>query len=172
MRSGDVSTTDLALRDELEALVEAHQSEVWWYLRFLGAASALADDLTQETFLSVMRHPFEQRDPRSSAAYLRRVARNHFVSHCRRNRREMEIRDIQKSEVVWATFEPSDARLDLLRGCLSRLGAKARRAIDLRYRAGAGRDAIARELGAGEEAVKKLLQRALAALADCMERKL
>lgn len=172
MRLGDVSTTDLALRDELEALVEAHQAEIWWYLRFLGAAPALADDLTQETFLSVLRHPFEQRDPRSTAAYLRRTARNHFVSHCRRNRRELEIRDIQKSEVVWATFSPSDARLDLLQGCLSRLGAKARRAVDLRYRDGARRDAIARDLGATEEGIKKLLQRALAALADCMERKL
>ena len=44
-------------------LVQQHQAEVWRYLRFLGATAELADDLTQETFLQLLRAPFEDRGP-------------------------------------------------------------------------------------------------------------
>jgi hypothetical protein len=34
-------------QDDVVRLVQAHQREVWRYLRFLGASTELADDLTQ-----------------------------------------------------------------------------------------------------------------------------
>lgn len=41
--------------DSFAQLIRQHQSAVWGYLRVLGADSATAGDLTQETFLRV--HP-------------------------------------------------------------------------------------------------------------------
>ena len=39
------------------SLVRTHQAAVWRYLRYLGADEALADDLTQDTFLKLLAHP-------------------------------------------------------------------------------------------------------------------
>src|SRR5262245_43445502 len=61
---------------DLAALMEAHQAGVWRFLRVLGADVALADDLTQETFLSVYRAGFEDRGEKSTRAYLRTVAKH------------------------------------------------------------------------------------------------
>ncbi|HRJ79073.1 MAG TPA: sigma-70 family RNA polymerase sigma factor, partial [Planctomycetota bacterium] len=71
---------------DVEALIVAHQAGVWRYLRYLGCDRAQADDLTQETFLQVLRHGFEQRGERETAAYLRKVARNCFLMSVRRTR--------------------------------------------------------------------------------------
>ena len=65
-------------------LVHAHQAGVWRYLCYLGAAPIEADDLTQETFLSVIRRPLEQRSPRETAGYLRTVARRQLLNLRRR----------------------------------------------------------------------------------------
>ncbi|MEE9311331.1 MAG: sigma factor, partial [Planctomycetota bacterium] len=43
---------------DLTTLMQAHQTGVWRFLRALGADTSLADDLTQEVFLSVLRKPF------------------------------------------------------------------------------------------------------------------
>ena len=42
----------------VEELARRHQAGVWRYLRLLGCAPDLADDLVQETFLQVLRRPF------------------------------------------------------------------------------------------------------------------
>ena len=38
-------------RDSLEALVRAHQAEVYTYIHYLGAPHDVAEDIAQETFL-------------------------------------------------------------------------------------------------------------------------
>jgi hypothetical protein len=60
-------------------LVRKHQAGVWRYLRFLGCDEARADDLTQETFLAVLKGSFQQRGEAETAAYLRTVARSRFL---------------------------------------------------------------------------------------------
>jgi DNA-directed RNA polymerase specialized sigma24 family protein len=62
--------------DTVQQLVRMHQASVWRYLRYLGASAELADDLTQETFLQLLRAPFVEQSPASTAAWLRTVARN------------------------------------------------------------------------------------------------
>ena len=72
---------------DLEGIVRAHQAELWRYLRFLGCEATLVDDLIQETFLSLLQKPFEDRGPATTAAYLRRVARNHYLMALRKSAR-------------------------------------------------------------------------------------
>ena len=69
-------------RDELEALVLAHQAELYRYVRYLGAGDPnAAEDLVQETFLAAFK---SQNAPAASesarhAAWLRGIARNLFL---------------------------------------------------------------------------------------------
>ena len=68
----------------IERLVRDHQDAIRTYLSFLGASGDLVDDLVQETFLSFLGSTFQERDPASTRAYLRTVARNHLLKEFRR----------------------------------------------------------------------------------------
>ncbi len=70
---------------DLVELIACHQAGVWRYLRALGCDACSADDLTQETFLEVLKRPFEQYNQQATAAYLRRVAHNLFITLRRRS---------------------------------------------------------------------------------------
>ena len=101
-----------------EQLVQAHQREVWRYLRFLGASAAEADDLTQETFLEVWRKPFVEHNERASAAYLRTVARNRFLMGVRSRGRKPRllstsaVRGMMNAMDVFQEMVASDEEVD------------------------------------------------------------
>lgn len=69
---------------DVSQLVQRHQAEVWRYVRFLGANAELADDLVQETFLQLLRAPYEDQGEPARRAWLRKVAQNLYVKSFRR----------------------------------------------------------------------------------------
>ena len=91
-------------------LVREHQTEVWRYLRYLGATAELADDLTQETFLQLLRAPYEDRGPAARAAWLRTVARNLFVKSFRRP--PFALAELDTIEAAWTGFARDDEGQD------------------------------------------------------------
>jgi RNA polymerase sigma-70 factor (ECF subfamily) len=156
-------------------LVAAHQAGVWRYLRALGCESALADDLTQETFLAVLQVPFHEINPAATAAYLRRTAHNLFVSNLRRSHRITstdEIESLDRTWTRWAGDDNGEWLLDALQDCLRGLGPKARVALELRFRERETRAGIAAALKMTEDGAKNLLQRAKQKLRECIEGKL
>jgi RNA polymerase sigma-70 factor (ECF subfamily) len=161
---------------DLASLVERHQSGVWRYLRFLGARATEADDLTQETFLALARGQFVERDERQTAGYLRAAARNQLLALRRRQNREVSTVQLEAADSVWAAAAGRDGGLtrylDALRGCLEELEGRARLAINLHYRARAGREAIAAQLNMQPDGVKTLLRRTRDLLRGCIERKI
>jgi RNA polymerase sigma-70 factor, ECF subfamily len=161
---------------DLETLVHRHQAVVWRYLRFLGAAGTEAEDLTQETFLALARADFVERDERQTAGYLRTIARNQLVALRRQQRRGISTVELEAADSVWAAQAGQDGSLteflEALRNCVDRLRGRPRQAIDLHYRDGAGREAIAAELGMQPEGVKTLLRRTRAQLRECVKRNL
>jgi RNA polymerase sigma-70 factor (ECF subfamily) len=171
-----MSATTMDRRAMWADLVREHQAGVWRYLRYLGAEAHEADDLTQETFLAVMRSGFEYRSPLEAAQYLRRAARNQLLIRRRRESREPTVGDLEAAEAVWAEAAGDDGLNDYLlalEDCLQRaVDARWREAIVLRYRDGASRDQIGERLDIATEGVKSLLRRARAALRDCVERKM
>lgn len=162
-------------RTQLADLVREHQAGVWRYLRYLGAGPPEADDLTQETFLTIARAPFEERCSKQTAAYLRTVAGNHLRMLRRRQKREGECVSLEAAEAVWAEAAGDDGLetyLDALRECLAGLDGQARQAVDLHYKENVSREQMAERLDMKPEGVKTLLRRTRQVLRECIERRL
>lgn len=165
-----VSTSEAEL--ELHELVHQHQVMVWRYLRALGAEAALAEDLTQDTFLEIMRRPLEQYNSAATAAYLRRVAHNLFISRRRRESRMTVTQHADQFETAWlrwAGFDAGNELLDRLKDCFARLTDRAQLALRLRFAEDASRHEIAAALAISEHGAKNLMQRGKTQLRECLE---
>lgn len=166
-----VSSTEI----DLAQLVERHQLRLWRYLRGLGCDASLADDLVQETFLKVLQKPFDYYDENATAAYLRRIAHNVFISVQRRSGKVVAVDDIRKFEKTWVKLvsdRDGDAYFDALRNCFDNLPDRARWALEMRFRDRLSRSDIADKLEISENGAKNLMQRAKARLRECVERSL
>ncbi len=157
------------------ALIQRYQAGIWRYLRALGCSPSQADDLTQDTFLSVLEHPFVEYSPAATAAYLRKVARNALISAQRRRGKVVAVEDLDQFDQAWENWagnEEEEVRLEALRECLQHLTDRARMALDMRFRDRESRAAIAAALKIGEHGAKNLMQRAKQQLRQCIERKM
>jgi RNA polymerase sigma-70 factor (ECF subfamily) len=157
------------------ALVEAHQTGLWRYLRYLGCDPATADDLCQETFLAVLRAPFDDYEPAATARYLRTVARNLWRKQLRQEAREPTREELDRAEELWerhAAADGGETYVEAVRACLGRLEQKMRRALELRYGSTRSRAQMGAALALSNDGVKSLLRRARAALRACVERKM
>lgn len=160
-------------RHDPALLVRAHQAGVWRYLRLLGAPVQLADDLTQETFLSVLQRPFEDRGPAATGAYLRVVARNLFLKDRRAEARRPPTIELDQLDAAFTRRcgeDGGEEYLSRLSHCLGLLQPRVRQALALHYSERLGREEIGRRLGLGGDGVKSLLRRARATLRECIER--
>lgn len=166
------STVQIEL--DFPGLVQTYQAMVWRYLRLMGCESALAEDLTQEVFLSVYRKPFVQVSEAATSGYLRTLARNQYVDWLRRHNKRVSI-DFDQVEHVWSEVEQQgdggNRWLESLRECVDSLEKRARRIVELRYHDQLPIRKVADELGMKESGVKTLLGRLKNRLRECVERK-
>jgi RNA polymerase sigma-70 factor, ECF subfamily len=156
-------------------LIETYQAAVWRYLRALGCEAALAEDLTQDTFLAVLKRPFQDVNHAATSAYLRKTALNMLISHERRSGRVRAVKDIELLDQTWTRWAGNDdgeAVLDYLRDCAQRLTKRARLALEMRFRDDHSREEIAQALNITEHGAKNLMQRAKQQLRECVENKL
>lgn len=156
-------------------LIQTYQAGVWRYLRALGCEAALAEDLTQETFLHVLQRPFQDVNPAATSAYLRKTALNLLISQRRRGGKVTAVEDIEgldRTWMRWAGQDGGEAALDALRDCLSRLTERARKALEMRFREEHSRTEIAEALEITEHGAKNLMQRAKQQLRECIESKI
>jgi RNA polymerase sigma-70 factor (ECF subfamily) len=160
---------------EPDELVLRFQTGIWRYLRAIGATPSEADDLTQDTFVAVLRSGFEHYGNSATKAYLRRCARNFFISMKRRQGREVlseELELIDRTWEQWSKNDNGDDALDALKECFEVLTERARLALSLRFREKQTRASIAEELKISEHGAKNLMQRAKQKLRDCVMTKL
>jgi len=166
-------TVDEQTAIDLASLIHEHQAEVWRYLRYLGASTADADDLTQETFLALARSSFEPRNRNATISYLRTVARNQLLMARRREGREINTVELTAAEEVWAeAVGPAgmERYLAALADCLQAVEGRARKALDMFYHDGRGRAEIAEALAMKPDGVKTLLRRTRDLLRQCIDR--
>lgn len=153
-----------------EELILAHQDSVWRFLVSIGCEPSLADDLTQETFLSVLRGEFEYRGPREMTAWLLRVAKNQFIDSVRKRKLKLGV-NLENAETRWQEFEQEceyDRRVQWLQECIEGLTERAREAVKQRYELELPRDEMARRLGMAPAGVKTMLERIRQTLRDCV----
>lgn len=168
-------------RDELETLILAYQAEIYRYVRYLGAEdSAVAEDLVQDTFLAAFRSSnVPAGDERTRAAWLRGVARNLFLNHCRRRRNspvKINSETLEHAESFWSREflrdEDGFEVIEALRRCMSRLEDRKRELLDRFYGKNTSRADLARQFQMTEDGVKSLLRRIRGELGDCIKRRL
>jgi RNA polymerase sigma-70 factor, ECF subfamily len=158
-------------------LIAEHQSGVWRYLRSIGCDHTLADDLTQETFIAVIRRPFVQVSPAATSSYLRRVAYHLLISYRRRQKKVSTTSELSMLDSQWMRWagdsrEGGDDVYDALVDCFERLTERAQLSLRMRFADDASREAIAEQLGITEHGAKNLMQRAKAQLKLCLDGKI
>lgn len=151
-------------------IYERHVARVFGYLRARGASEDLAADLTATTFERALGHIGRYRPGEAGIApWLLRIARNAFIDAGRRQRRTVPLDEA--SETSDPSRSPEDAAIaaeerQRVLALLAPLPDIQQEAIALRFAAGLSSREIALVIGRSEDATKKLLTRALAALRE------
>jgi RNA polymerase sigma-70 factor (ECF subfamily) len=168
-------------RDDLAELIQAHQAELYRYVKYLGADHATAEDLVQEGFVRAFRAklvPAIDNIP-ARRAWLRRIVHNLFIDHCRRRQRSpvyFDSESVEHAEALWTQkFLPHDEGfgvLEALEDCLGQLPDRQRSMVDSFYARRHSREQMAGEFKISPNGVKMALRRIRAALGECIERKL
>ena len=140
----------------------------------LGCDEATADDLTQETFLRVLRREsFVQHNDAATSGYLRRTAYNLLVSGHRKMGRVKTVAEPAILDEIWNRWAgkdlSGDAAIEALRLCLEKLTERAQVALKMRFGDEASRIEIGDALGISDHGARNLMQRAKQQLRQCVE---
>lgn len=159
---------------EVHALFLTHIDLIRGFIRALVRDHYLADDVLQETFLTVERKA-ESFDPGTNfPRWACSIARLKVLEIRRKHTgkltffSEEAIEALAKSEPV----EEMDCRLDLMEKCIEELPASMKKMIKLRYLVERKAPEIARQVGWSLESVYVGLSRARLALRECIQAKL
>lgn len=169
------AANDPSGREVFEILARENADMLAAYLRSLLGSDSALDDIFQEALVVAWRRLKEYDRSRPFGAWLRGIARHLVMEHHRRGK-------VRAAAVDEAVLEALDARYDRfarsgegftqraeqLLTCLSRLPETMREVVEMVYARGLLLKQIALSLGAAEETVKKRVQRARSALAECM----
>jgi RNA polymerase sigma-70 factor (ECF subfamily) len=152
-------------------IIHAHQAWVWRYFRFLGCDAASADDLTQDTFVAVLRGA-SAIAPEAMRSYLRRTAVSVWIKSNRRRSCGVSLEGTQLADESYALFcarDDGDTYLEALRQCVEELSERRRQLLVLRYEQGLSRRDVGGRMGLTEDGVKSLVKRSFARLRVCIE---
>jgi RNA polymerase sigma-70 factor, ECF subfamily len=159
---------------KVQGLFLQYQPAVRGYILAMIPDFSAADDVMQETFLTVTRKAATFEIGTSFPAWVKTIARFKALEAIRSRRFES-----LSEEVLQALgAEPrelradADERLALLRGCLDQLAPQARRSIDFRYQNDHLPPQIADLMGCTVQSVNVTLSRARAFLRDCVQSKM
>ena len=144
---------------EFEAFHARTCQPLWAYLRRISGDPAQADDVLQESYLRLLRHPpTPDRDERERKAYLFQIATN--VMRDRWRARERERSALERLLSLWPSrHEPIGPSLDM-EAALDRLPPRDRALLWLAYVEGYDHREIAKVLGLQESSVRVILFRA------------
>jgi RNA polymerase sigma-70 factor, ECF subfamily len=151
--------------DQVLAIYRRALPRVYGYLLPRCGDTALAEDLTAETFLAAVAAAAKPGAPAVSVAWLVGVARHKLVDHWRRAGREQRAMAAGASGDA-ATDDPWEEVVDAsaAHSALSRLSGDQRAALTLRYLDDLPVAEVAAHLGRSLHATETLLVRARAAL--------
>lgn len=157
---------------QVQQLFVQHQGAIKGFILSLRPDFAEAQDILQETFLTVTRKAAAFQAGSNFVAWSFSIARFKVLEAARARRRETELSvEVLDSLAAEAPREGvSEAHLFALRACLERLAPRAREVVRLRYHEEQAPGAIAARLAWGVNAVHVALARARVALRQCVEK--
>lgn len=166
---------DATLR--VQQLFVQHQAALRGFVLSLLPDFAAAEDVVQETFLTVSRKAQDFELGTNFPAWARRIAMNHALHQRRRFARGPVALsdDVLEALVAAAPEESPEERqtlLVLLRGCLEKLAPTARELVRMRYYGEHAPQQIAEQRGLSAKGVNVTLSRARTQLRACMEHRL
>ena len=148
------------------SLYDAHGAEVYRYVHRLCLDHAIAEDVTQDVFVTALREP----DAVVSVGWLMRSARNRMIDVVRREATHRDKVRLLQRRADRSTEEPWSVVDDLtLRTALQRLRPEHRIVLLLHYVSGVSVAELADELGRTYKGAEGLLSRARAALRADLE---
>ncbi len=163
--------------DAFNRLVAIHQNAVYGFAMSLTRQHALADDVTQETFISAFRSISKMRGG-NFRAWLLRIARNKAYDHFRRQNRRRESSVDEENAPFLATLtddNPSPHAVavnselrEALEHCVGGLSDEHREVIVLIDVQGQSYDDASAVCGVNIGTVKSRLNRARRRVRDCL----
>ena len=163
--------------DAFNRLVALHQDTVYGFSLSLTRQHALADDVTQETFISAFRSIARMRGS-NSRAWLLRIARNKAYDHFRRQsrRQESSVDDDDpafRERLTSDNPSPADVAInselrDALEHCVGALSHEHREVIVLIDVQGQSYDDASAVTGVSIGTIKSRLNRARHRVRDCL----
>lgn len=162
-------------RERVNALFVQFSPEVRGFILALMPNMSRADDIFQETFLTVSRKAADFKPGTNFLAWACTIARFKVLEAGRKRPSDLQPLSDEVLESLSAVVpepESEDRELQMLNECMEELHSHTRRAMELRYEQGHKPAEIARRLGWTAESVYVVLSRARAALRDCVGRKL
>jgi len=167
--------------NQVDELVRAHQAHIYRYLRFLGAAEDLVEDLVQDTFVAASsnRNPPPIESVPRRLGWLRAIARNTFLNHCRKQKRNPVRADSElmtRAESYWnsafAQHDDGYGYMEALIACTKKLSARHRDVLEHRYALRKSRGEMAAFFKVTDDGIKIMLRRIRAVLAKCVQQTL
>jgi len=162
--------------EEFIELLTGAQTALFGYIMSLCHDYARAQDILQETNLTLWRKAGDFEPGTNFTAWACRVAYFHVLNQRRKLSREQLVFDEDVFDYLAERqdqrAEEADDRVVALRRCLQQLPEKQRRLIERRYRPGASVQAMARDEGKTEGAISQALFRIGGTLQTCVETQL
>jgi RNA polymerase sigma-70 factor (ECF subfamily) len=147
------------------AFYQASAGDLRRYAARMTGSVTQADDVVQEAYLRLVRHPPSTEDPQELRAYVFRIASNLMKDQQRRQRRQWG-KEGDAAEPPMAV--DAESRLDIAR-TFRRLPLRDRQLMWLAYVEGESHRAIAAAIGVREPSVRVLLSRARARLKNLLK---
>lgn len=153
-------------REAFETLYSRHAGAIHALALRLTGNPATAEDVTQETFLQLLRFMDAMAPDRPLRPWLKRVAANAAIDRLRRERRMVEFDDaIATDSAAEEAGQPDDGSL----GLLQRFPPEVRTVVWLRVVEGWTHRELAGRFGHSESWSKSLVSRALARMREMIE---
>jgi RNA polymerase sigma-70 factor (ECF subfamily) len=163
-------------REAVHALFVQYSADLRGYILALLPDLSLADDVLQETFLTVSRKAASFKLDTNFLAWACAIARFKVKEAARSRSPRLQTLSDEVIDALCASEPPQETddnqRLLLVDQCLEQLPKHTRRAFELRYEQAHSAPEVARRLGWTTESAYVILHRARTVLRNCVEGRL
>lgn len=162
-------------RNRFSELIRDHHRSLLAYARVLASRNPdRARELVQDAFVAAWQTIGRFDVTRDFGSWLRGIVRNKWREDCRKHRREVSLGDpelvgLEEAVRAWSAGDGEAGLLDRLADCRSKLPETLSLAVCAYYDDDRDGDGASAALGVSPATFRKRLERARAALRQCLE---